>query len=174
MTNSLPSSQSRRRFLQAAAIAPAGLTLAGTRRAPAQETDTFTYEVVRTDAEWRERLTENEYFVLRQSGTEVPHSSLHTFRDEPGVYACKGCDLAIFESEWKVLRMDIGWTFFSQARPTTILTSIDRTGSDMADATSAKIECHCRRCGSHFGHILNVDGPVLHCVNGTSFNFYAA
>lgn len=166
---------SRRTLLTAGALAPAALALGGPARA-AQDvpaSDAFTYEVVRSDAEWKEMLTDIEFFVMRQGGTEPQHTSLLAFEKRPGTYACRGCDLTAFDAEWKVPHPDIGWVFFSQARPDTILTGIDKNfgAMDGEEAANATIECHCRRCGSHFGHILNVRDEVLHCLNGTSLVF---
>ena len=163
----------RRRLLAACAIAPAALTLG--RPAQAAKTgDAFTYEVVRSEAEWKAMLSDLEFFVMRQGGTEPQHTSLLAFEKRPGSYACRGCELTAFDSDWKVQHPDIGWVFFSQARPDTILTGIDKNFGDMGGenpAPRATIECHCRRCGSHFGHILNVRDEVLHCLNGTSLVF---
>ena len=166
-------SPTRRRILAGAALLPASLTLSAPARASEPSSEAFTYEVIRTDAEWRDRLSELEYFVMRQGGTEPQHTSLLAFQKAPGTYACRGCDLTAFESDWKVPHPDIGWVFFSQARPDTILTGIDLNFGMGDDSTEQKatIECHCRRCGSHFGHILDVRGEVLHCLNGTSLVF---
>jgi peptide-methionine (R)-S-oxide reductase len=167
--------QTRRRFLQAGALAPAALTFGAAAPATAQQGPAFDYEVQRTEADWRAMLTEQEYFVLREGGTEVPHSSLNAFETREGHYACKGCGLVNFDSRWKVPKFEIGWAFFSQARPTTILTSIDESHGGMrGDGPEAAIECHCRRCGSHFGHILLVETAVLHCLNGSAFDFTPA
>ena len=165
-------SPTRRHVLLGAAALPA---LAATKASATEPgSDAFIYEVTRSDAEWRARLNELEYFVLRQGGTEPQHTSLLAFQKAPGSYACRGCDLTAFDSEYKVQHPDIGWVFFSQARPDTILTGIDKNFGMMGDEDAepkATIECHCRRCGSHFGHILDVRGEVLHCLNGTSLVF---
>lgn len=167
--------QSRRRFLQTGALLPAGLALGAAEPATAQEGSAFAFEVQRSEAEWRAMLDEQEYFVLREGGTEVPHSSLNAFETREGHYACKGCGLVNFDSRWKVPKFEIGWAFFSQARANTILTSIDESFGGMGgDAAEAAIECHCRRCGSHLGHILLVENAVLHCLNGSAFDFTPA
>lgn len=168
------SSPTRRAFLRAGIALPA--TLAVARAAQARDTDTYTYQITRTEEEWRARLSDEEYQVLRKGGTEVPHTSLNAFREDAGSYACKGCDLEVFTSTWKVVHADIGWAFFTQAQPMSILTSIDSAADDMVDAMGAPpeatIECHCRRCGSHLGHILTVKGQTLHCINGSALTFY--
>lgn len=130
--------------------------------------------MVRSKDDWNTRLTHLEYKVMRQGGTEPRHTSLLAFEKGEWVYSCKGCDLNAFESKWKVNHFDIGWVLFQQARANTILTDIDLNfrmmGNDNA-APSATIECHCRRCASHLGHILNVREEVLHCLNGVALVF---
>jgi len=167
---------SRRAIISAGALLPAAVLFASRTQAaePPTKTDTFTYEVTRTEKEWRARLDELEYFVMREGGTEPRHQSLYTFEKREGSYRCKGCELTAFEASWKVQHPDIGWVFFKQAIPDTILTGIDEHFGMMDGDPKATIECHCRRCGSHFGHILDVRGEVLHCLNGTSLVFSAA
>jgi len=150
--NQIPTHLTRRAFLSTASTLPVATILAAPAlpaSARASNID-FTYEITRSDEAWRSRLTEQEYAVLRLGRTEVPHTSLNAFQMAEGHYSCKGCDLVNFDSQWKVPHFDIGWAFFSQARPTTVLTSIDDAYADMAD-DSAAIECHCRRCASHLG-----------------------
>ncbi len=165
----------RRRFLATSIAAPAALTAAAPA-AQAQDRDTYVYEVQRTEEAWRARLDDTEYFILREGGTEVPHSSLNAFREptEVGVYACKGCDLALFESNWKVVKARIGWAFWTQCVPTAVMTSIDGDAYGNTDPNKAPIEAHCRRCGSHMGHILTVEGQTLYCINGSAVDFHAA
>lgn len=165
---------SRRKFLYSAGAAPAAVLGGTTQPAFARSTSSgFSYEFTQSEDEWRAQLSEMEYFVLRDGNTEVPHSSLNTFQMDDGHYTCKGCGLENFDSKWKVAQFDIGWTFFSQARPTTVLTSIDESFSGM-ETENAVIECHCRRCASHLGHILTVKGKTLHCLNGIALVFHAA
>lgn len=178
MTHALPNTLTRRHVLAGSALIPASMAIGPKARAaePAPASDAFTYEVTRTDDEWKARLNDLEYFVMRQGGTEPQQSSLLAFERREGSYRCKGCDLTAFDSNWKVPHFDIGWVFFQQARPDTILTGIDTNFGAMGEdgetvEPSATIECHCRRCGSHMGHILNVRGEVLHCLNGASLVF---
>ena len=177
MTEHTPKGMTRRKMLATGALLPTSLALGTTARAaePAPDSEAFVYEVIRSDGEWKARLNELEFQVMRQGGTEPPHSSLLAFEKREGTYRCKGCDLSSFDSKWKVPHFDIGWVFFSQARPDAILTGIDMNfgmmGGDDGKEPSATIECHCRRCGSHIGHILDVRGEVLHCLNGASLVF---
>jgi len=138
--------------------------------------DDFTYEVTRTDAEWREMLSPAEHSILRKNSTELPKTNPLWNNTADGTYCCRGCDLTVYDSVWKV-ELDKGWAFFSQSRENSILMGIDgQPPYGMADpnAPGAMIEAHCRRCGSHLGHILKVEDKALHCINGTSLQFRPA
>ncbi|MEO0991903.1 MAG: peptide-methionine (R)-S-oxide reductase [Pseudomonadota bacterium] len=136
----------------------------------------FTYEVDRTDEEWRALLTDEEYRVMRDGGTEKPKSSPFWNSTEAGMYSCKGCDLPLYDSFWKV-ELDKGWVFFIHSEENAVLTGIDGT-PDLNRGILGKfatfVEVHCRRCGSHLGHILNVDSFQVHCINGASLKFTPA
>ncbi len=128
------------------------------------------FEVTRTDAEWRAMLSPLEYKVMRKHGTERAGSSpLDKFWEE-GLYHCRGCDLALYASQHKY-DSGTGWPSFWQAMPRAIGTQKDRS------FFMVRTECHCRRCGSHLGHIFD-DGPKptgkRHCLNGVSLVFRAA
>lgn len=127
----------------------------------------FKFEIVRTDEEWRELLTEDEFKILRRGGTETPKSSELWEEDRDGTYHCKGCDLHVYSSDWKTI-LDKGWVFFAHCEPNSVLTGIDEA------RFFSIIEAHCRRCGSHLGHILYVEDRILHCINGTSLVFKMA
>ena len=172
--------------LTAAAMAPRALADGHT------PSDGFTYEVTRTEEEWRAMLSETEYAILREGGTEVPKSDPLWESTEPGIYACKGCDLPIYDARWKVV-VDIGFLFYRHSEPDTVLTSIDRSvysqfggeagamGPVVPEGLSEEdlraldtlllIEVHCRRCASHLGHLVIAQGKLLHCINGASLNF---
>jgi len=133
--------------------------------------DPFDYEVTRSEAEWRALLGE-DYPVLREGKTEEPRSSDIWAEARPGRYDCRGCDLTQYRSETKI-NLPKGWLFFVASEPNAQLMSQD-TESDMGTSGSTvdlRIEVHCRRCASHMGHILLVEGQVLHCVNGASLSF---
>jgi len=121
------------------------------------------YKVRHTEEEWRARLSPDEYSVLREGDTEPRHSHYLTRETGAGIYNCQGCDLPIYSSEEKTI-LDIGWVFFRHALPDSVLLGVD----------SDRIEAHCRRCGSHIGHVLYVETEILHCVNGTALDFKAA
>lgn len=159
---------SRRGFMgttAAGALAP--LAMAGAARA---ETDAFAYEIVRSEGEWREMLSAEEYHILREGGTERPHSSPMAADYSEGTFHCRGCDLCLYTSRWRE-EVDKGWVFFRHAEPDTMLMDIDgpeEAYGQMALDSLTNIEAHCRRCGSHIGHILKVDNKVLHCMNGAA------
>ncbi|MEM8851756.1 MAG: peptide-methionine (R)-S-oxide reductase [Pseudomonadota bacterium] len=146
----------------------------------------FDFEITRTEADWRAMLSDEEYRILREGGTEQPKSSPLWEETREGTYACKGCDLPVYESEWKVV-LDKGWVFFMHAIPYSSMTRIDspaeprtpggpparfQDGIDLAGI--AMLETHCRRCGSHLGHLFPIDGQILHCINGAALTFAPA
>lgn len=128
------------------------------------------FEIERTDAEWRAMLTDAEHRVMRRHGTERAGSSPLDKNWADGVYHCRGCDLPLYSSETK-FDSGTGWPSFYASLPNAIGTSQDRK------LIYVRTECHCRRCGSHLGHIFD-DGPAptgkRHCLNGVSLVFKAA
>ena len=168
----------RRDFMTGSAVAAVAL---GTGEAVAGDPgEAFAYEVTRTDNEWRNMLTELEYFVLRKGGTEGERTSLLWNETRPGTYCCKGCDLTIYRSLHK-LQLTKGWAFFRHSYPNTVLTDLDLMGGRMGDPFAelgAGLEVHCRRCGSHLGHIVSIEAEVpgkpIHCINGHALTFQPA
>lgn len=138
-------------------------------------TDGFAYEVTRSRAEWIELLGEDTFLIMREGHTEVPKSNPHWDSLAPGIYACKGCELPLYDARWKVV-LDKGWLFFRHGEANALLMGIDwPEGSNMAEEFAALtgIEVHCRRCGSHMGHIVLIENKLLHCINGASMTFTA-
>lgn len=129
-----------------------------------------TFEITRTDAQWRALLTENEYLVMRKEKTERAGSSPLNDETRDGIYACKGCDLPLYDASTKY-DSGTGWPSFYQSLPNAVGTKADNT------LFSKRTEVHCRRCGSHLGHIFD-DGPKptgkRHCINGLSLTFLPA
>jgi peptide-methionine (R)-S-oxide reductase len=129
-----------------------------------------TFEVTLTEAEWKAKLGDLAYRVLREAETERPHTSRldKEFRD--GTYFCAGCDLAVFSSATK-FDSGTGWPSFWDPLPNAIGTRADD------GVFGARTEVHCRRCGGHFGHVFD-DGPeptgLRYCMNGAALNFKAA
>ncbi len=127
------------------------------------------FEVTRTDAEWRAMLTDLQYQVMRQEATERSGTSPLDKNYTAGTYYCRGCDLALYPSDTKY-DSGTGWPSFWASLDNAIGTKPDRK------LFSVRTECHCRRCGSHLGHIFD-DGPQptgkRHCLNGASLVFKA-
>ncbi|MEM1065919.1 MAG: peptide-methionine (R)-S-oxide reductase [Pseudomonadota bacterium] len=165
----------RRAFLGSTAAAAFGAGIAA-RPGTAAANDpgaAFRFEIIRTEDEWRARLTDEEYVILRRGSTELPNTSPLVTETAEGIYCCRGCDLTVYTSTWKV-PLEIGWVFFSHAEPRSVLTSIDGEPPDGMgddDGPGAMIEVHCRRCASHLGHIVIAEGLLLHCINGTALQF---
>lgn len=128
------------------------------------------FEVTRTDAEWMAMLSDLEYKVMRREGTERAFTSPLNDEKRPGVFLCRGCDLPLYSADTK-FDSGTGWPSFWQALTGAVDTKPDRT------LFSVRTECHCRRCGSHLGHIFD-DGPPptgkRHCINGVSLKFRPA
>jgi len=140
----------------AAATAPAALI--------AQE-----FEVTRTEAEWRAMLTDLQYRVMREEATERSGTSPLDKNYADGTYSCRGCDLPLYPSATKY-DSGTGWPSFFDSLPNAVGTKPDRK------LFSVRTEVHCRRCGSHLGHIFD-DGPQptgkRHFLNGASLVFSA-
>ena len=126
------------------------------------------YEISKTDAEWKADLTEIQYLVLRKAGTERPFTSKLNKNYEQGTYACAACETPLYESEHK-FDSGTGWPSFDRAIKNSIETDVDyKIGS-------ARTELKCNTCGGHLGHSFN-DGPKKttgerHCINGAALKF---
>ena len=128
------------------------------------------FEVTRTEAEWRAMLTPLQYKVMREHGTERAFSSPLDKNYAEGIYHCRGCDLELYSSKHKY-DSGTGWPSFFKSLRNAVGTQPDRI------LLRVRTEVHCRRCGSHLGHIFD-DGPrptgKRHCLNGVSLVFKAA
>jgi peptide-methionine (R)-S-oxide reductase len=125
------------------------------------------FAVTRTDAEWRARLTSEQYQVMRGHGTERPGSCALNHEKRRGIFQCAGCDQPLFRSGEK-FDSGTGWPSFFDPLPGALASTVDR-GYGMV-----RTEVHCSHCGSHLGHVFP-DGPpptgLRYCINGVALNF---
>ena len=168
----------RRGFLRASALAGASLPMAQVALAQQPAGDPgapFTYEVQRTEAEWRAPLNPDEYAILREGDTEWPASSPLWNDYGAGDFDCRGCALHLYNSDWRAV-IEQGFVFFYHSEPNAVLTGVERGNPYSMDKTPNQtlIEVHCRRCGSHLGHLVYVESKLVHCINGTSLEFRPA
>ena len=123
-----------------------------------------------SDQDWRQRLTAEEFHVLRKEGTERPFTSELLENKAEGIYACAGCELPLFTSDTKY-KSGTGWPSFFQPIDGALGTKVDRK------LFAARTEYHCGRCGGHQGHVFK-DGPrptgLRYCNNGVALTFIPA
>lgn len=128
------------------------------------------YPVTKSDAEWKKILSPAAYNVLRHQGTEMPYSSPLDMIYKKGIYACAGCDTALFSSDTKY-DSQTGWPSFWKPLAGAVDTRTDT--SEMMIRT----EVLCHGCGGHLGHVFT-DGPkptgLRYCMNGVAMTFKAA
>lgn len=129
------------------------------------EDDSFWAEL--TEAEWKERLTKEQFRVLRKEGTERSGTSPLNDEKRDGIYACAGCELPLFTASMKY-ESGTGWPSFFDVLPNAVETKVDRK------LFVSRTEYHCRRCGGHQGHVFE-DGPrptgLRYCNNGVALKF---
>ncbi|MGF1555325.1 peptide-methionine (R)-S-oxide reductase MsrB [Paucihalobacter sp.] len=127
-----------------------------------------TYKITKTEAEWKAQLSDLQYYVLREAGTERPFTSPLNKNEESGIYVCAACETPLFKSEHK-FDSGTGWPSFDREIKGNVAFSTDY------DLGYARTEEHCATCGGHLGHVFN-DGPKnttgkRHCINGAALEF---
>lgn len=126
------------------------------------------FPVTKTEAEWKAQLTDLQYYVLREEGTERAFSSELNKVYDKGTFICAACNTPLFSSQYK-FDSGTGWPSFDREIEGNVAFSTDY------NLGYARTEEHCATCGGHLGHVFN-DGPRettgrRHCINGAALNF---
>ena len=158
----------RRSFLLRSTAALAGTSALAASMTHAQPAATD--RVVKTPEEWRKVLSKEQFYILREEGTERPFTSPLDKEKRNGTFVCAGCDLPLFKSETK-FDSGTGWPSFYAPIPGAVATKVDYK------LIAPRTEYHCRRCDGHQGHVFP-DGPPptgqRYCNNGVALKFVAA
>ena len=129
--------------------------------------DPVSYEIDKTDEQWRTELGRQRYAVLRQAVTERPFTGSLLHVNTNGVFSCAGCGQHLFTSAQK-FDSGSGWPSFDACAPATIVERVDRS------LLGRRTEIICSRCGGHLGHVF-ADGPtptgLRYCVNSLALGF---
>jgi peptide-methionine (R)-S-oxide reductase len=138
------------------------------QRLPAGDVPPVGSEVELSEEEWRERLTEKEFEILRKWGTEPAHSGDLLDVEQEGIFYCAGCGAPVFSSKHK-FKSSTGWPSYSRPYDTR------RVGLQADDSLGmTRTEVHCERCGGHLGHVFD-DGPdptgKRYCINSLALDF---
>lgn len=125
------------------------------------------YPITKSEEEWKTELGSERYRILRQKGTEAPHSGKYNLSFDEGTYTCGACGEPLFESDSK-FKSSCGWPSFDESIPGKVEYVKDATLGMM------RTEILCANCGSHLGHVFD-DGPTQtgtrYCVNSQSVDF---
>ena len=126
------------------------------------------FPLEKTEQQWKEQLTPQEYFVIREKGTERPYTGEYNMHFEEGTYTCRACAAPLFTSDSK-FDSHCGWPSFDQGISNgAIVEKLDKSHGMI------RTEIMCANCGGHLGHVFN-DGPTAtglrYCVNSLSIDF---
>jgi len=129
------------------------------------------YPVNKTDEQWRQELSEFEYHVLRQAGTERAYSGELLEESRLGTFSCRGCGAELFKSETK-FDSHCGWPSFYEPKESDAVELLEDRSHGMV-----RVEVRCANCGSHLGHVFE-DAPQTptgdrYCINSVSIKFEA-
>jgi peptide-methionine (R)-S-oxide reductase len=128
-------------------------------------------KIDKSDQEWREELSAEQYHILREAGTERPFSGQYVNTEDDGVYTCAGCGANLFSSDTK-FHSGSGWPSFWDV--------VDQGNVELREDTShgmRRTEIRCAQCGGHLGHVFT-DGPrdktgLRYCINSAALEFEA-
>jgi len=126
-------------------------------------------KITKTDAEWKQQLTPDQYFILRQKGTEPAFNNAYWNNHETGIYRCAACGLELYSSADK-FESGTGWPSFTKP-------ILEDHVELVADADGSRTEVQCPRCGGHLGHVFD-DGPKptgkRYCMDSGAMKFEKA
>lgn len=140
----------------------------GNLKSTTTKKDTMSTELPKTEGEWKKKLSDEQYYVLREKGTERPFTGKFYLHKDKGIYTCAACGNELFTSDMK-FDSHCGWPSFDrEIKGGKIKTEVDSSHGMI------RTEIMCAKCGGHLGHLFN-DGPtetgIRYCVNSLSLEF---